>query len=71
VIGTPIAKPVLNVVKETTLKIFQDLPASKNSKERREAKMVQTNTAMVTTVMIQTTIKRLLNVMLNGLIQPL
>jgi hypothetical protein len=64
------ASLVLNVVKETILKTFRDLPVSKNSKARREAKMVQTNTAMVTTAITLTITKRQLNATVIGLTPP-
>jgi len=65
-IPTVIAKQVLSVVKEIPKMIlFQDSLDSKNTKERREFTRMLTN--MVTTAMTLTFMKRLPNLIQNGL----
>lgn len=65
VIPTMIAKPVLSVVKETLKMIlFQDLLVLRNTKEKEESTSMLTS--MVTTAMIQTSIKKPLRQIQTG-----
>ena len=65
VIETLTAKPVSNVVKETTSSNFQDFLALKNLRERKES----TKKVMVTIATILISTKKPPNVTANGLIQ--
>jgi len=70
VIPTTIAKLVLSVVKEATkMMVFQDSLDLKNIKERRE--FISMLTSMETTAMTLTFMKRLPNLIQNGLTIPL
>jgi len=71
VIEILIARQASNVVKETTSSNYLVLLDSRNSKAKKEAKMVQTNMEMATTAIIQTSIKKLPNVIQTGLTQLL
>ena len=70
VILTTIAKLVLSVVKEALkMMVFQDSLDLKNIKERRE--FISMLTSMETTAMTLTFMKRLPNLIQNGLTIPL
>jgi hypothetical protein len=71
VIEILIARQASNVDKETTLSNYLDLLDSRNSKAKKEAKMVQTNMEMATTAITQTSTRKLPNVIQTGLTQLL
>jgi hypothetical protein len=63
------ARLVLSVVKETSLSSFQVSKALRNTRVYLKARMELTSMETVTTAMILTSIRRLLNVTKTGLTQ--